>query len=220
MSFAFDFSDPTFTAPELNAPRPCKHASNCFYNGSGGCAFVHPGEEGTGLQIFPARKSENTETGEQTWQKATVRLIGGAKFYERRRLRMSWPQWCALPKNSHLLKKVSSSPAPAGAPLPDIMMEYNRQAQAYNEQTRLAYIQACQEYQKQQMGIAIYRIVEPFLVEQEQSMKDGGIWNSKMTAGKITGMLLDGLEQEELVQFIEDSEAFHERMSECCSILI
>jgi hypothetical protein len=222
MSFAFDFADPEFAAAELNTPRPCKHASNCFYNGSGGCAFVHPGEEGTGLQIFPARTTTNPETGEQTWQKATVRLIGGAKFYERRRLKMSWPQWRALPKNSHLIrvtpKKVSPPPPIPSIPsIVDIMMAYNTHVQ---EQTRLIHEKTYKEYEKQQMGNAIYRIVEPFLAEQQQAMKDGGIWKSTMTAGKITGMLLDGLEKEELLQLIADNAAFQERMSECCLILI
>jgi len=101
--FAFNLADPQFSAPELNAPRPCAHASNCYYNGPNGCAFVHPGEEGTGMKIFHSRVLTD-ETGKETWQKATVRLIGGAGFYERRRLKMSWPQWCALPKNSHLQK--------------------------------------------------------------------------------------------------------------------
>ena len=115
MSFAFNFSDPQFSAPELNAPRACAHDSNCYYNGPNGCVFVHPGEEGTGMKIFPSRSVKDQQTGRETWQKATVRLIGGAAFYERRRLKMSWPEWCALPKNSHLPKphKVSAPSAPS-----------------------------------------------------------------------------------------------------------
>jgi hypothetical protein len=60
---------------------------------AGCCAFVHPGEEGTGRRLFEERTTTN-EAGETTVQKACVRLTGKAGFYERRRLRLSWPAWC------------------------------------------------------------------------------------------------------------------------------
>jgi hypothetical protein len=60
---------------------------------AGCCAFVHPGEEGTGRRLFEERTTTN-EAGETTTQKACVRLTGKAGFYERRRLRLSWPAWC------------------------------------------------------------------------------------------------------------------------------
>lgn len=126
MSFAFNFSDPQFSAPELNAPRACAHGSNCYYNGPNGCVFVHPGEEGIGMKIFPSRSSKDQQTGRETWQKATVRLIGGASFYERRRLKMSWPAWCALPKNSHLTKPHKVT-APAPAPAPSVSLAFIQQ---------------------------------------------------------------------------------------------
>jgi len=91
-----------FDAPQLNSPQPCAHGVGCNYSVkdketgeqvAGCCAFVHPGEEGTGRRLFEERTTTN-EAGETTVQKACVRLTGKAGFYERRRLRLSWPAWC------------------------------------------------------------------------------------------------------------------------------
>ena len=93
MSFAFDWNVAEMNKPELKSPRPCKHGAGCNYSGS--CIFVHPGEEGTGRQIFPARKFTDPRTGSERDQAACVRLIGNAGFYQRRQKKMTWPAWCA-----------------------------------------------------------------------------------------------------------------------------
>ena len=91
-----------FDAPELNSPQPCAHGAGCEYKATdretgeqvdGCCAFVHPGEEGTGRRLFEERVTYN-EDGTKTVQPACVRLTGRAGFYERRRLRLSWRAWC------------------------------------------------------------------------------------------------------------------------------
>jgi len=194
--FAFDLNDAAFSAPELNAPRPCKHASNCYYNGAGGCAFVHPGEEGTGFKIFPARITETN--GKETWQKATVRLIGGAKFYERRRLKMSWPQWCALPKNSVRSEKA-----------PDIMAILANAHQAYEGNMR-----------RQKVGNDLYAIIEPFLAANEADMKAWNAWHPNITAGKLTGILLEWLDHEECVYLTQNHSVLHDRLAEACDVII
>lgn len=74
--------------PALHCPQPCKWGSNCVYRTGTGCGFVHPGEQGTALKLFEER------TVEGRTQPAVVRLLG-ASFYERRRLGLSWPEWCA-----------------------------------------------------------------------------------------------------------------------------
>ena len=83
-------------AAELNSPQPCKRGIHCNYMVKndvdewepGCCRGVHPGEEGTGRRIFPARSLDGKD------QPACVRLTGKAGYYERRRLRLSWSQWC------------------------------------------------------------------------------------------------------------------------------
>jgi len=94
MSAIYWYENPAFDAPELNSPQPCIHGAGCVFTVKdaegktipGCCRYVHPGEEGTGRRLFPARRD----------QPACVRLTGNAGFYERRRLRLSWQAWCAL----------------------------------------------------------------------------------------------------------------------------
>jgi hypothetical protein len=87
-SYAFDWNaQPELNDPAYESPVPCQSGYDCCYPGT--CSFVHPGEEGLGRRIFPAR---------QAGEKDVVRIFGQphkkATFYERRRLRLSWPQWC------------------------------------------------------------------------------------------------------------------------------
>lgn len=86
--YAFDWMEmPHWNAPELRSPIPCKAGYNCTYPGV--CSFVHPGEEGAGRRVFPARTAE---------EKDMVRLFHPTKkpeYYRRRELRLSWPEWCA-----------------------------------------------------------------------------------------------------------------------------
>jgi hypothetical protein len=99
------YENDAFDAPELNSPQPCVHGAGCVYtvkdaDGNtvpGCCRYVHPGEEGTGRRLFPERTVRDTlrdGTGKIV-QPACVRLTGRAGFYERRRSRLSWQEWCA-----------------------------------------------------------------------------------------------------------------------------
>lgn len=97
--------------PELHCPQPCKWAASCVYNTGTGCGFVHPGEQGTALKLFEERTTEGRT------QLAVVRLLG-ASFYERRRLGLSWPEWCArkgLPAPVPLSALAKQTPASAAA---------------------------------------------------------------------------------------------------------
>ena len=96
------FVKSVFDDPRLNSPQPCAHGSGCDYKvldiESGQmvpacCRFVHPGEEGNGRRLFPAREYEGAD-GKVQRQSACVRLTGRAGFYERRRLGLSWKDWC------------------------------------------------------------------------------------------------------------------------------
>ena len=94
--------------PEFHCPQPCKWAANCVYKAGTGCGFVHPGEHGTALKLFEERNTDGRT------QPAVVRLLG-ASFYERRRLGLSWPEWCArkgLPAPVPLSALAKQAPAP------------------------------------------------------------------------------------------------------------
>ena len=93
------FESAALDDPTLRSPQPCKRGIHCDYKltdkDSGElvracCSGVHPGEEGTGRRLFPARI---TDDGKE--QPACVRLTGASQgFYMRRRLRLSWSEWC------------------------------------------------------------------------------------------------------------------------------
>ena len=85
-------------AAHLNSPQPCPRGVHCDYKIMdsttntlipGCCRGVHPGEEGNGRRIFAARTMDDGRK-----QPECVRLTGMAGFYERRRRKMSWSQWC------------------------------------------------------------------------------------------------------------------------------
>ena len=124
-------AQPELDEKELNSPQPCGHGAGCTYNGP--CAFVHPGEEGMGRRLFPGRTVEDKD-GNEIEQAAAVRLIGSPGFYERRRLKMSWPQWCAK-KGIKVASPAVPAPAAGAKPasswpsLPQAQMQPQAQAQ-------------------------------------------------------------------------------------------
>jgi hypothetical protein len=94
------FAKPSFDEPKLRSPQPCARGIHCDFRRwnpatkqmePAVCHFVHPGEEGTGRRLFPARRLAD---GRQ--QPACVRLTGAAQgFYERCGRKIPWGTWCA-----------------------------------------------------------------------------------------------------------------------------
>ena len=91
------YENAAFDKPELRSPQPCPRGVYCQYKIPNPetkvleiacCRMVHPGEEGNGRRLFPARNN-----GRQ--QPACVRLTGNAGFYERCRLKQPWRVWAA-----------------------------------------------------------------------------------------------------------------------------
>jgi hypothetical protein len=100
------FENSLFDAPELKSPQPCIHGAGCVYTKKTAdgkvipavCSFVHPGEEGKGRRLFPARTVtfEHPDGKHVVAQPACVRLIGNALYYERMRMQMPWQGFCAV----------------------------------------------------------------------------------------------------------------------------
>ena len=268
--FAWSWSaQPELNDRSLRSPIPCKHgAEHCVYQGC--CLGVHKGEEGTGRKLFPARLVEMD--GKQVWQNACVRLIGSPDFYERRRLGLSWPEWCArkgLPAPMHReaaarlagqrkerIQLAAPVPAPVQLPamLPEQMAFFQQMAIA-NYQAMLAQRQqalvlqqqaAQQQYLAQQQAAAaaagvpvwyypflngnraqqsnvigerLYVIIKDILGDQQPTLEAAGLWHPKINAGRITGMLLEGLEIPELLALVETQEGMADKMAECAVII-
>ena len=100
------FVNPAFDAPHLKSPQPCIHGAGCVYTKTlpdgkivpAVCRYVHPGEEGKGRRLFPARTVtfEHPDGEHVVDQPACVRLIGGALYYERMRMGMPWQSFCSI----------------------------------------------------------------------------------------------------------------------------
>jgi hypothetical protein len=146
-------AEPELDEKSLNSPQPCQHGSKCTYKKEGACcAFVHPGEQGTGRVFFPERML--TDDGKQVYQKAAVRLIGSS-FYERRRLGLSWPEWCA---KKGLIKAPVPQPQPVQQVLQGPIMIANGMVQqvpnAQQMQQMASFFQAFQYAQSQMQAQA------------------------------------------------------------------
>ena len=90
------YENAAFDKPELRSPQPCPRGVYCQYKIPNKdtkeleiacCRMVHPGEEGNGRRLFPARNTDGRQ------QPACVRLTGNAGFYERCRLKQPWRVW-------------------------------------------------------------------------------------------------------------------------------
>lgn len=253
-------AEPELDEKSLNSPQPCQHGSKCTYKKEGACcAFVHPGEQGTGRVFFPARTV--TADGKQIYQKAAVRLVGSS-FYERRRLGLSWPEWCAKKGLSPVVQPVSSV-SPVVQPVSPVQPVHNgtvisngqialgpqpsaqvmhlaylfqaMQQQAYAAQQEVA--KQFQDYAKQQVeaaailaahhkqeiGNRIFAKVTPML-ETLKAQADYGSEGKEplpeiMTAGKVTGMFLEGMGIDELQDMLKDDAHLEQRFNEAIEIL-
>jgi len=192
---AIDWSaQPELDARSLNSPRPCKHDMNCVYNGEGGCAFVHSGEEGVGRRLFPARTFKNAK-GDEIWQNATVRLFGApgksVGFYERRRLRLSWPEWCKMKGLPMPIRRAAAAPAVAAVPVAAATAAATAAAEGPVRVFAPAEIIAqLIQFQTNQLGEMLFPLVVTGLDAIKPSLVETGSWSERITAGKITGMFL------------------------------
>ena len=226
---------------KLNSPQPCQHGVNCTYKKPGACcAFVHPGEQGTGRVLLPARMY--MENGKQVYQPATVRLVGSS-FYKRRRLGLSWPEWCQQ-------EKARSQPQALQGPFAisngmvvnsqttteSVQAYFNKMYQqlqdeayaqsqeSYALQVKEAEALLAQQY-KQTLGNLIYAKVEPKLADMMKSAsysdetEEAIDWPGNMTAGKIVGMFLEAMELDELRSLINDEAYFEKQFNDAIGIL-
>jgi hypothetical protein len=234
--YSFDWDvNPSLNDPKYESPIPCKAGYNCCYDGV--CSFVHPGEEGVGRRMFPARSAE---------EKPIVRLFGlperKATFYERRRLRLSWPQWCqkmgwTLPvaevkpvvkaKVTNLVPKAANHKRKQIINFTDSSTSSSLEAKAPLQEepvvTYVTYVQlpAEEEEVKQYFGDILYQWVQYRLSDSTviEALKEANIWSEKQTPSRITGMFLDGMSLPELQEMMNSENEFNDALLNACSVL-
>lgn len=219
MSYAFALTEKPLSWPaelegwtdaKYKTPQACRWADACVYKGC--CGFVHPGEEGTGLKFFPGRVT--TTNGVSQWEPPVVRLIGSPTFYKRRRLRMSWPQWCAesgLPAPVPLSQR---APAPAPYPADCSMLSLTAPDILYPAMRAKVTADT-----KNRLGDLLYPMVEAILTQNKEQMAEADAWHESMTPGKVVGMFLEGIDLPELEELTQSADALNERVVEACDIL-
>jgi hypothetical protein len=239
------------TQPELNdlslgCPQPCKWAERCVYKGPGGCGYVHPGEEGTGRKLFEARMVKKGDS--ERWEKATVRLIGRPGFYERRRLRLSWPEWCErqkMPAPVPLSAAKASLPLPQPQPQPLLLHPAQMQqmvgmyvammAPYYSQQAPLPTTVAPPSYvtraaaaaasaataaaKREAIGNKLFSLITEQLDASVSERAESGLVHPKITAGKITAMILEH-SLEEAAQLCSKTDELGDMVINACETII
>jgi hypothetical protein len=73
---------------------------------------------------------------------------------------------------------------------------------------------------RQSLGDYLYPIVESNLNAGRAIMIECNLWTPNMTAGKIVGMMIDGLNMDELTRACSDSPYLAEIMVDACEVLM
>lgn len=223
----------TWNNPALRSPIPCRAGYNCTY--SGVCSFVHPGEEGAGRRLFPARNAE---------EKDMVRLFHPTKkpeYYRRREMRLSWPEWCArqglpAPLAPAEGKAPEGGAAPSGKRKQRIVIQETNSSFAIPiytlpaprpitlEELRASaptvFLNA--EEQKQVLGELLYQKVENIMTDPEciSALQKTSMYNDSCTAGKIVGMFMNAYSLQELHELNNGYADLHESIMDACEELV
>ncbi len=234
---------PEFNDPALKSPVPCNHHYNCTYEGC--CAFVHPGEEGTDRKLFPARVTKGDD-GIEHWQPAVVRLIGYARgdagFYERRRLRLSWAQWCerkgwpapSAPAPSHRRREVidihtsaetAPAPAPVSSPVSTPVQTVSFPVVPSPQlvqwfQTAMHNLTVQQlTAARNALGTDLMGKISVMLTEAKDELESAGWFGPRVTPYFLAGTLLERYTYDQLYALAQNTDELHQRVLDLCEEL-
>jgi hypothetical protein len=89
-------------------------------------------------------------------------------------------------------------------------------APAFIPGTMISWEASC----RQSLGDHLYPIVESNLIAAKPTMVECNLWTPNMTAGKIVGMMMEGLSLDELTRACSDSPYLAETMVDACEVLM
>jgi hypothetical protein len=69
------------------------------------------------------------------------------------------------------------------------------------------------------LGNALYAIISPFLEEVKPSLIEAGQWCDAITAGKLTGMILESNDFKGICHLLENHSEMKEVLADGCHIL-
>jgi hypothetical protein len=214
---------------KYRSPVPCRKGYNCVHTEC--CMFVHPGEEGVGRRLFPARSMEEEDV---------VRIYGTpekkAYFYERRRLGLSWPAWCkqmgwTLPIAPYQSKNSSVVPMTPNHNRKQIINIVEQTCITQETPTRpstptLKEVFTYEEDKEenpftQSLGDKLYELIDNLLDELAiEEMKKANIYSSSVTPGKIVGMLLESCPINYCHSLLQNENEFHQAVLDACVTIV
>jgi hypothetical protein len=177
--------------------------------------FVHPGEEGVGRRLFPARTMD---------EEPVVRIYGipekKAYFYERRRLGLSWPAWCkemgwTMPANpvkqsNNLIQK---APNHNRKKILEIENVFHVDDEENNTLTQNVIQQKVGDY----LFLAIHNLLDEVAIEE---MKKANIYSPSLTPGKIVGMLLESCPVNYCHSLLQNENELHQAVLDACVTIV
>lgn len=208
--YSFDWDeDPKLNDRKYRTPVPCRKGYNCVHTEC--CMFVHPGEEGVGRRLFPARTMD---------EEPVVRIYGTpekkAYFYERRRLGLSWPAWCkemgwTMPANpvhesNNLIQKAANHNRKK---ILEIDTIFRVEDEENNTLTQNLIQQKIGDY----LFLAINNLLDEVAIEE---MKKANIYSPSLTPGKIVGMLLESCPVNYCNSLLHNENELHQAVLDAC----
>lgn len=185
-------SQPELNNPSLKSPVPCYWGASCYYTDC--CRFVHPGEEGMGRKLFPARITFNKETNSMIFEAPVVRLIGSATFYERRRKGLSWPQWLKK-KPLHLLPLLQQKRIMCGCNIDPVVINGFCTDCYWENEERCKY---------EALRAKLFPVIYTAFLENQNTLLECGMSHPNITPGKIVENMLYKYSIDKLYGFLAD----------------
>ncbi len=238
--YNFDWEDPVLNDSKYNSPVPCTHGSNCFYHGKMGpngvwindfCRRVHPGEEGVGRKIFRARNKFERDQVRLFSDKNADGVLVRQTFYERTRLKMTWPQWCERmgwpvpgPKpvvNTNTVSQEELARRIANDPFPEREEDLTITFDDDEDDVVLPQPVMTEADWKQQIGTHLFHIIDGLINEasSRKVMRETGWTARSITTAKITGMIVEASSVQELLTLYNTPAELYETIMDCCEIL-
>jgi len=201
------------------------------------CRRVHPGEEGIGRKIFRARNKFERDQVRLFSDKNTDGVLIRQTFYERTRLKMTWPQWCEHmgwpvpgPKpvvaintvsQEELARRIANDPFPDREEDLTITFDDDEDDVVSTPPPMTEQPIMSEAMWKQNIGTHLFHIIDGLINEtsSRKEMRNAGWTASSITTAKITGMIVEASSVQELVSLYTSPAELYETIMDCCEVL-
>lgn len=206
------------------------------------CMFVHPGEEGQYRKYFAASGDQPAKVRLCDDRRPNKK----ASYYERCELGMTWPEWKRHMGMEPAAPVASAAPAALSKP-PLYPSTVLRPAPSHRRKEIIDLRPSQEEFpalkavaaeppceppaatepstaalpDKQTLGNYLYYQIQELMLSPDcgELLYKMGFLTTKATPGKLTGMILDGSTEEEIIELLHDINSLGEVVTDACAIL-